>query len=525
MADSLPNVGDLNWGPVLNNYITNDVLSVADEAETTITSHQVAPDPHGDRAYAQSLLTALNNAANSAGGFVLLNSFGKIPTALVAAGGITDIFDVVAEYGATGNGTTDDSTAINTALAAAATAGGGEVWIPNGVYAIGTNLVIGANTWLHLSPGATIKRIANPSVPAYMLTNFTTTATPAAGNILVTGGTWSVGATTQACTMMAFINSKFISVGQTQFTNSAASGSTGILLAGCSSVLVGENLFLGAAPSSRATNTAVVRIEAANSTTIAGLAAGAYTSLGCQGVLVRNNIVSPTTATDGSGPFGLYGYLAATTLNSSISHSNILIQGNYANGLAQGAFLATGSWSFLTVSANQLINSGASIPSTNINSIGSDANNIQVSGLNAFYPNGTQTSRATNTTLTADPILQLTALAPNGIYEINIVINYNGAASSGNFKWNFAVPGGANFYYGATYLPTSGNPVVESHIGSDVSVAETTGVANNLVIMMRGYITMGSGAGTFSFNWAQSTSNATNCHVLSGSFMSSKRIG
>src|SRR5271163_38032 len=39
-------------------------------------------------------------------------------------------------YGATGNRTTDDTAAINTALAAVATAGGGVLYLPAGFYSL-----------------------------------------------------------------------------------------------------------------------------------------------------------------------------------------------------------------------------------------------------------------------------------------------------------------------------------------------------------------------------------------------------
>lgn len=54
------------------------------------------------------------------------------------SGGGTDLglFNVMA-YGATGNGSTDDTTAVQAAIDAAATAGGGVVYFPRGVYVIG----------------------------------------------------------------------------------------------------------------------------------------------------------------------------------------------------------------------------------------------------------------------------------------------------------------------------------------------------------------------------------------------------
>ncbi len=62
----------------------------------------------------------------------------------------------VREYGATGDGVTLDTAAIQAALDAAHTAGGGVVWFPAGVYLIGDELVYYANTMLSGVPGGSI---------------------------------------------------------------------------------------------------------------------------------------------------------------------------------------------------------------------------------------------------------------------------------------------------------------------------------------------------------------------------------
>lgn len=53
-------------------------------------------------------------------------------------------FDV-RDYGATGNGTTDDAASINNAIAAAATAGGGIVYLPPGTYSVTAGIVLTAD--------------------------------------------------------------------------------------------------------------------------------------------------------------------------------------------------------------------------------------------------------------------------------------------------------------------------------------------------------------------------------------------
>ena len=64
----------------------------------------------------------------------------------------------VRDYGAVGDGVTDDSAAIQAALDAANAAGGAEVYVPDGVYALKTNLFIYNNTRFRLSPSATLIR-------------------------------------------------------------------------------------------------------------------------------------------------------------------------------------------------------------------------------------------------------------------------------------------------------------------------------------------------------------------------------
>lgn len=55
------------------------------------------------------------------------------------------MFDV-RDYLATGDGTTDDTTAINNAIAAADTAGGGTIYFPHGTYKISGNLTLWSNS-------------------------------------------------------------------------------------------------------------------------------------------------------------------------------------------------------------------------------------------------------------------------------------------------------------------------------------------------------------------------------------------
>ena len=75
----------------------------------------------------------------------------SLALAATAAGGAN--FDV-RMFGAKGDGTTKDTSAVQRALDACAQAGGGRVTVPPGTYLIGS-VYLGDRTELHLQEGAT----------------------------------------------------------------------------------------------------------------------------------------------------------------------------------------------------------------------------------------------------------------------------------------------------------------------------------------------------------------------------------
>lgn len=82
-------------------------------------------------------------------------------------GHVKDLFNVAEDFGATGDGATDDRASIQAALTAAATAGGGTVYFPKGRYLLSTSggtaggmtwqlAVAGDNITLEFEPGAVL---------------------------------------------------------------------------------------------------------------------------------------------------------------------------------------------------------------------------------------------------------------------------------------------------------------------------------------------------------------------------------
>jgi polygalacturonase len=78
-----------------------------------------------------------------------------------AAAALSGAYDVKA-YGATGDGKTLDTPAINKAIEAAAAAGGGIVWIPAGNY-LCFSIRLKSNVAPHLDEGATIIAADTPA--------------------------------------------------------------------------------------------------------------------------------------------------------------------------------------------------------------------------------------------------------------------------------------------------------------------------------------------------------------------------
>ncbi|MGB6200087.1 MAG: glycoside hydrolase family 28 protein, partial [Candidatus Acidiferrales bacterium] len=77
--------------------------------------------------------------------------------------GVAGVFDVKA-FGATGDGKTIDTQAINNAIDAASSAGGGTVRFPAGTYA-SFSIHLKSNVQLYIGPGATILAAETPATP------------------------------------------------------------------------------------------------------------------------------------------------------------------------------------------------------------------------------------------------------------------------------------------------------------------------------------------------------------------------
>jgi hypothetical protein len=351
---ALPIDGSTGWGDTLNNYL-NALSAEANLTQSNLNGHaaNTPADPHGDRSFAQSLVNPIINGVNLPNGFVQLNSSGLIPSSLITGGGssitggmYSGVFDAVATYGAIANNGADQSVAIQNALNAAGTAGGGLVWIGPGVFSMANYVVMPNNTWLMMSEGTTLSRIPGSPNTKYLITNvqFGTSNTPST-NLRITGGRLdAVGASgmTSQCTPVFIIQSFKTKVEQAYINN--VFSLPAIEVNGCTNFLIDACLFDGPGntfflpPSVPA-----VRVNvSASGNTPSGLGGPVYNNATCLDVRITNS----TSVATGNF-YGNYGALIGSDLTSSHHSAHIFALGcatEYASQLGT-AFYSNGQWS------------------------------------------------------------------------------------------------------------------------------------------------------------------------------------
>jgi polygalacturonase len=146
----------------------NPINAGSTQAETTVETDHAGESAAASGVNRRSLIKAVG------GGFLGALAANEVlaPRALaspdparsnVAAptAGAAGVFDVKA-FGATGDGTTIDTAAINSAIDAAAAAGGGTVRFPAGTYA-SFSIHLKSNVQLYVGPGATILSAETPA--------------------------------------------------------------------------------------------------------------------------------------------------------------------------------------------------------------------------------------------------------------------------------------------------------------------------------------------------------------------------
>ena len=130
-------------------------------------------------------------------------------------------FANVKSYGAKGDGTTDDATAIQSALDALSTTGG-TIYFPPGVYLIKTAVLFYSNQTLYFD-GATLKQGAAINNLLRSYSESTWTGYTGVHDVLIYGGTFDGGAYTENNTLVAFAHTKNVTVENCTFKNAYGS--------------------------------------------------------------------------------------------------------------------------------------------------------------------------------------------------------------------------------------------------------------------------------------------------------------
>ncbi|MEU5938634.1 hypothetical protein ABZ807_05500 [Micromonospora sp. NPDC047548] len=133
------------------------------------------------------------------------------------------------------------------------------------------------------------------------------------------------------------------------------------------------------------------------------------------------------------------------------------------------------------------------------------------------------TSRASNTTLAADPHLAVPVLA-GAVYAVDLAVAHT--YDAGGFKFSWSGPAGATMAnWTAGWRTTSGTEVSGS-FPTLTTVQPIVWSAGNInqPIWARGVLIVAATAGTFAFTWAQNTSHANPSIVRAGSVLRLERL-
>lgn len=264
----------------------------------------------------------------------------------------------VASYGTVGDGSADDSAAIQAALNLARDRGGAQVLVPPGTYLIGQTLRIYSNTRLTLRDGAEFRR----NVAGTMLINGDASQSlggyTGQSRIVLEGGLWNMRGTTTGLTASAMC----ISIGHAtdivirDLEVRDLPGYHAIELNSTSHGVIQNCKFRGYIdPGSRDFSEAI-QIDLAKSVAVFG-GFGPYDHTPCEDVLISGNHFGASgTAGTTAWPRGIGSHSA--TIGKW--HRRIRIANNSFEGLLQYAISAY-SWEDVTITGNTFVSCGSGV--------------------------------------------------------------------------------------------------------------------------------------------------------------------
>jgi hypothetical protein len=141
------------------------------------------------------------------------------------------------------------------------------------------------------------------------------------------------------------------------------------------------------------------------------------------------------------------------------------------------------------------------------------------------------TSRASTTTMTADPDLVTIPVVSNGVYIVEGSIIYS-AIDSADLKCQFTAPTGAVMNWHGGCLPTGSTGAVGQYIYDCQTLptiytpggGDAAGNGTSMILDIKGLLRTAGTSGNFGFQWAQNVSNATATIVRAGSYLQLRRV-
>lgn len=157
--------------------------------------------------------------------------------------GSSPFYDVKA-YGAKGNGTADDTSAIQSALTACKNAGGGTVFFPTGTYKVTGSLICYSNQIIDMN-GSTI--LQGGEISNLMMGYAVSTMTEYNGvhDVVIQNGTFDGGSYTTNNTLLGFDHAKNITIRNCSFVNAYGAWHD-LEVCACYNVLIEGCVFEGA---------------------------------------------------------------------------------------------------------------------------------------------------------------------------------------------------------------------------------------------------------------------------------------
>jgi hypothetical protein len=341
-------------------------------------------------------LTGVEDSRGQPSGIATLDEDGLVPAEQLpeidsGGGGSTAALNVI-DYGATGDGTTNDAAAIQAALDdVAASHVGARVMFPPGTYLISSELEIKSSVWLDLTPGATIKR--GSTSMQYMIRNFNSSYAPTGytgrGGIRITGGVWDAdgGNLTGSVTVIIVAHAKRVRIEGVTVRN--VRDWHAVELNSTQDGIVRDCTFEGFKPvaSNRQISEAVQIDLAIDSAALPGIGAGAYDNTPCDGILVTGCTARAL------GSLGSFGRLVGShSFIDTVFHKKIRIVGNHAEALND--YMVRGyNWIDATVTGNTCTDSNGGVRFEVPTGATAGGESIDVTG-NTFRSMGTQNGGA-----------------------------------------------------------------------------------------------------------------------------------